>query len=178
MSWYRPASDLTLAAFLTVLVLSGCGFAPLYGSDAATKTTAAQNVSSVAIGNIPDARGQYLHNALIDRFYRSGRPADPAYTLTMTPLVVHETDLGIGKDASVTRVQTEITTTIKLQDAKSNKPVLERYVRASGGHNIYAGQYATIVAKDASETQALDDLAAQIEQELALYFSRPGQKLP
>lgn len=173
MSWYRY-----FAALAAVVLLAGCGFSPLYGTNRNDAPMQRGIPASIAIGNIPDARGQYLRNALIDRLYREGRPSSPAYTLTIAPLTVSQTDIGIGKDASITRVQTEISTTIRLQDSRTGKTLLERFLRTSGGHNIFAGQYATLVAEETAENRQLDDLATRIERELALYFSGQAQQQP
>src|SRR5690606_16052602 len=54
---------------LATLVLAACGFSPVYGTLGQGQSAAAEAyLSQVSIDNIPDREGQYLRNALIDRF--------------------------------------------------------------------------------------------------------------
>ena len=55
---------------LSLTLLPGCGYQPLYGAN----TPAAQQLPLVQINNIPDRLGQQLRNRLIDRFYQRRPP--------------------------------------------------------------------------------------------------------
>ena len=168
MSWSRALAAIVVAAFL-----SACGFTPVYAPDVASA-----RFSSVEIGNIPDSDGQYLRNALIDRIYTSGRPQQAAYSLLMSRLVTEKSGIGVGKDASSTRVQMKVHVIMTLIDNATQARVLERELRAFGGYNVFAGQYATIASAEAAKKWALDDLANQAMRELGLYFNRPPGILP
>ena len=161
------------ALFLSALLfLSACGFSPLYGThgDNAVK----YHFASVFIGNIPDHEGLYLRNALIDRLYSHGRPAAPQYRLEIAKITTLKQDLDITKSSSATRAQLRLSTKITLYDAKTEEVLLNRNLLAMTSYNILQSQFTTRVSEDDAQRSALDDLARQIEQQLALYFGRSG----
>jgi LPS-assembly lipoprotein len=157
---------------LLALILSACGFQPMYGdrSDAATSA----NYSNVDILNIPNRDGQYLRNQLIDRMYLNGRPAGAQYTLRIFPLRTLTTNIGIEKDATSTRAMAEVDTTIQLIDNATQKVLLQRDIRATGGYNLLDNQFATIVSRQAVDEHMLEEVADDIVTELGLYFHRAG----
>lgn len=158
------------AVFIALSFLSACGFSPLYGQ--AHDGNAPARLAQVAIGNIPDREGQILRNSLIDRFYRDGRPADPAYTLDVDPLREDLTDLDVTKSADATRGQLRLSTRITLHDAKTGDTLLERNLTSITSYNILLSQFTTRVSENNARENAVEDLARQIEQQLALYFRR------
>lgn len=155
---------------LTLLFLGACGFSPLYGThgDNAVK----YHFDSVFIGNIPDREGQYLRNALIDRLYGHGRPADPQYRLEIAKITTRKQDLDVTKSSAATRAQLRLSTKITLYDSKTGEVLLKRDLLAVTSYNILQSQFTTRVSEDDAQRSALDDLARQIEQQLALYFNR------
>lgn len=154
-----------------VLALAGCGFAPLYGSRG-DNAAVARHFDSVVIGNIPNREGQYLRNALIDRLYSSGRPAAPRYELHISQVRESITDLDITKSSSATRAQLRLNAEMKLRDSTTGEIVLERGLTAITSYNILQSQFTTRVSEEDARRAALDDLARQAEQQLALYFGR------
>jgi LPS-assembly lipoprotein len=157
---------------IAVLLLSACGFSPLYGTHSATeKAGVAASLDQVRIDNIPDRSGQYLRNALIDRFYRGGTPADPRYVLHVTPVYETRTDLDITKSSSATRAQLRLDVEMTLVDHRGGTTVLQRKLIAITSYNILQSQFTTRVSEEAARQSALDDIAGQIERHLALHFS-------
>lgn len=152
-----------------LLLLSACGFAPIYGDN-----TVSAPLGQISIASIPDRDGQYLRNALLDRFYRNGTPADPAYILQTAAIGETRTDLDITKNSAATRAQLKLETTITLRDRSTNREVLHRKLSAVGSYNVLQSQFTTRVSEDSARRAALDNLAQQIERHLSLYFSRPG----
>jgi LPS-assembly lipoprotein len=150
------------------MFVAGCGFAPMYGSH----TSSGAKLDSIYIDNIPDREGQYLRNALMDRFYHGGRPADPAYVLKIAALRERISDLDITKGSDATRSQLKLTTTMTLRDEKTDQVLLERDLISIASYNILDSQFTTRVSQEATRENALDDLARQIEAQLALYFDR------
>lgn len=154
---------------ITLALLAACGFTPVYAP--AENGVAVQNVlNQIEISNIPDQSGQFLKNRLIDRFYKKGRPLDADYFLEVTPVIETITDLDITETSDATRAQLRLLTTIRLYEKGSGKASLERDLRSVTSYNILPSQFTVRVSlKDAREN-ALEDLARQIEQQLALYF--------
>ena len=165
-----PAKILIVA--LTLLALSACGFRPLYGTTPKVENgTVASTLAQVQIDNIPDRSGQYLRNALMDRFYRHGRPVDPLYTLQVTNLTENLTDLDITKSGSATRAQLRLEIDITLVDHRGAQTAMKRRLVAITSYNVLNSQFTTRVSEEAARQSALDDLAAQIERHMALFLS-------
>lgn len=162
-----------LFALAALLVLvSACGFRPLYGTTPKVENgTVANTLAQVQIDNIPDRSGQYLRNALMDRFYRNGRPADPLYTLQVTGLTENLTDLDITKSSSATRAQLRLEADINLIDHRGAQTAMKRRLVAITSYNVLNSQFTTRVSEEAARQTALDDLAAQIERHMALFLS-------
>lgn len=154
--------------FLLALTLTACGFTPMYGQ----KGAVTQTFDQIEIGNIPDYEGQYLRNALIDRLYQNGYPAQPRYQLNLSKVNERLTDLDITKSADATRAQLRLDTTLTLRDKDSDKILLSRKLMAITSYNKLNSYFTTRVSEKAARENALDEIARQTEQELALYFNR------
>ena len=113
-----------------------------------------------------------MRNALMDRLYNQGRPGTPQYNLNVSAIHQQRRDLDITKSSSATRAQLQVNTTITLSDSKTGSILLKRDLRALTSYNILQSQFTTRVSEDDAQRSALDDLARQIEQQLALHFNR------
>lgn len=156
-----------------LLVLSACGFRPLYGNHSLSTTEAVrEGLNAIDIMNIPDQAGQYLRNALMDRFYSQGRPgANARYKLDISPISESRTDLDVTKTSDTTRAQLRLATSLVLKDAEGTV-LLERDLMAITSYNVLQSQFTTRVAEETARRNALDDLARQIEMQMLLYFNR------
>ena len=129
-------------------------------------------LARVQINNIPDREGQFLRNALIDRFYVNGRPAEPAYILTVSKISEQTYDLDITKSSDATRAQLKLRTTMNLKDAQTGDVVLTRKLQAISSYNVLTSEFATRVSENNTRENALTELARQIEQQIGLYLKR------
>jgi LPS-assembly lipoprotein len=159
MWWFKSCAGAAL-----LLTLASCGFTPLYGSAAPRP--------EVFVASIPDRDGQELRNLLIDRIYAHGVPQAAPYELRIEPLKISAADLGIQKDATVTRTEIEIGAHMTLVDTKTGATVLERHLRAVGGYDVLDEQYATLVTRRSVTDRVLAELADNVVTELSLYFSK------
>lgn len=163
-----------LCFLASILLLAACaGFHPVYGVNKYTPVGAEEVLSQVDIGNIPDREGQYLRNQLIDRFYRSGgRPVNPRYTLSVSPVTESILNLDITKTSDSTRAQLRLNTAFTLLDTVRGEEIMQRNLGSIVSYNILSGKFATRVSEDNARLNALNDLADQIENQLSLYFKR------
>lgn len=113
-----------------------------------------------------------LRNALIDRFYRNGRPIDAPFILNLTPIQENLTDLDITRESDSTRTQIRLRTDIRLTERASGQSLLTRRMESVTSYNVLGSEFATRVTREDARRNALADLARQIEQELSLYFAR------
>lgn len=161
-----------LVILSSVLLLSACGFQPLYGSGVGDAQNVTEGLNSISIQNIPDREGQYLRNALIDRFYKGGRPVDIDYVLTVSPIRETKRDLDITIESDTTREQLRLDTSMTLRYKNTGEVVMDRKLYALSSFNVLSNEYATRVSENSSRENALDDLARQIELQIALFMKQ------
>ncbi len=168
-----------LLSVTACLLCAACGFQPMYGSHSSIigqeQSGIHEKFAQIGISNIPDREGQFLRNALIDRFYDSGRPANPRYTLNVSKIIESTYDLDITISSDATRAQLTLTTDMSLVDNENKKEVLSRKLKASASYNIMESKFATRVSEQNTRENALNELARQIELQIALYFERAGK---
>ncbi len=155
---------------LSVLLVSACGFHPVYGVNKYTSVGVEERLQAITIDNIPNREGQYLRNQLIDQFYRNGRPNNAHYRLAITPIQEIERDLDVTIDSDTTRGQLRLTTTMNLIDTQNGEVLLTRNLRSIASFNIIESQFANRVSEQDTRENLLKDLARQIEEQIALYF--------
>jgi LPS-assembly lipoprotein len=159
-----------LSAFLISLLVSGCGFQPLY-SQTNTLAGNASVLDHVWIEQIPDADGLELRNALIDRFYHHGSPNDPRYILKVR-LILSTRDLAIRKNDTTTRAQLVFRADYQLVDTETRQIIDSGNTRAIGSYNILSSQYTTLVTQNAARVQALQELADKLTLRLGIVLTR------
>jgi len=174
MSWFEMPARRGLAhlTLLACLALSACGFRPLYGVDSAShRPGAAKEFAAIEIPPLPDRTGQQLRNMLIDSLHPGGADAEFRYRLSVT---LKEVDLNLGllQNATSTRGQVRIMAQYWLVDAKSGATLQHEILRTSTGYNILINQFGSILSADDARQKGLQQVADDITQRLALYFSK------
>lgn len=159
-------------ALISLLLLTACGFEPVYGVNRNTAVGVESKLQQVEIGNIPDREGQFLRNALITRFYRDGRPTNPRYEIDVEHIREYLSDLDITIDADATRGQLKLITSMRLIDLQTRETVLERDLISIASYNILASEFTNRVSEQNARENALNDLARQAEQHIVLYLKR------
>lgn len=154
-------------------LLSACGFHPMYKDTGNSDVRHAFDM--IYIENIPEREGLYLRNALMDRFYRNGRPHidNAAFILHISNIQEHITDLDITKSSDATRAQLKLQAQMTLKDRNTNEVILKRDLLAITSYNILRSQFTTHVSEETARENALNELANKIERQLSLYFNRP-----
>lgn len=155
------------------ILLSACGFQPLYGGGG-TGRTPADELAAVRIAPLPDRIGQQMHNLLRDRLNPRGQPENPAYVLRMT-LAESRQQLGVRKDETATRANLILSAKIVLRDAESNDILLDSHLRSINSYNILTNQFATTVSEKNARDRALRELSEDVRARLAVYFSQVRQ---
>lgn len=155
-----------------ICLLPACGFTPLYSKTG--NHDVQSSFDQIYIGNIPNREGQYLRNQLMDQLYQQGRPSNAKYELSIEPIRIRKTDLDITKSADATRGQLRLQSLMKLKERETGKVIMERHLQAITSYNILQSQFTTRVSEENARENALNDLARQIENYLALYFKNPN----
>lgn len=163
--------------FLIMASLTACGFEPMYGTHAGGGQETLQglpaNLGQIDIAVIPNREGQILRNDLIDRFYKTGYPTNPAYRLVVSPLVEKLTELDITKSSEATRAQLRLKSHMVLTDPQG-KVLFTRDLQTVTSYNVLNSEFATRVTEDNARQNAIHELARQIELNLSLYFHGPS----
>ncbi len=155
---------------LACLVLSACGFRPVYGTgNSENDSPVAMDLNNIVIENIPERNGQILRNYLIDRMYRAQRPEKPLYTLKVS-LTSGEEDLGILANATATRSLLNMYGNYALYDSKG-KPLLTGVAHSVASFNRLDQMYGTVAARENAYERTLHEVSEQIVNRLSLYFS-------
>ncbi|MFN3076112.1 MAG: LPS assembly lipoprotein LptE [Alphaproteobacteria bacterium] len=179
-----------------VVAEAACGFRPLYGRHGASGVAVAQ-LETVAIEPVDtvanrdrsglllqntDRIGQQLRNHLYERMTPKGLPQHPRYTLEVQ-LSTRTDNLGIRKDASATRANLVVSAKIYLRTIDSDRKsyLFLETLRSVASYNLLDAQYATVTSQRDAEERATRQLADDITNRLATYFSQaqtPGSKKP
>ncbi len=160
-------------ALTIIFLLSACGFSPMYGANSSKNNTAVKTeLTNIDIAIIPDREGQYLRNALIDRFYVHGNPAAPQFRLVVKEVDENVSNFDVTIDSEVTRRQLKLSTSMSLIDLDSGSIVLRRALQSITSYNVLESEFSTIVTEQSARDAALDDIARQIERSVVLYFKK------
>ncbi|MGB9153047.1 MAG: LPS assembly lipoprotein LptE [Alphaproteobacteria bacterium] len=161
-------SRLSLA--LALLLLSACGFRPVYGTHTTEDgVSVSSDLNSVAIDSIADRNGQMLRNDLIDRMYGKNRPAQPLYTLTVK-VTSSEQDLGILANATSTRSMLNMYGDFVLTD-EFGKTVLKGSAHSVASFDLLDQMYATVASREDANERTIHEVGEQIVNRVSLYFS-------
>jgi LPS-assembly lipoprotein len=162
MWWFR-------GLLLALPLLASCGFQPLYAERG--EATAADQLAAVRIEPMPDRSGQILYNALRDGLNPQGRPASPDYLLRVELDETSE-ELALRTDETATRVNLTLTAAFALLPIDGRQPVFQGVSRTTTAYNVLTSPYATLTSSEDARARALDDIAREIRQRLAIYLTR------
>ncbi|MEZ5893551.1 MAG: hypothetical protein R3C58_10500 [Parvularculaceae bacterium] len=157
-----------LTAIITcALLLSGCGFRPLY----ATAENEAPLSRLVRVENVggPDTIAPQITDALNARFDAAG--VDPRYFLYVSATEGAER-LAVQIDATVTRYNYRLAAKYLAVDRQTGAR-FSGSARAVTAYNIVRSQYSTLFAEKAAVEKAATLLAEEIERDLLIRFSEP-----
>lgn len=173
MSWSRRralSAGTLIGSLFAAVMLGGCGFKPLYGSNAGDPDAAAK-LAQVDINTIPNRQGQILRNRLIDRFYIAGYPSQTVYRLDIS--VESRTDkLSLKNDASTERGSLTSTANFHLIEKATNKVVAQGTSQAQIGYTVLEEQYGGVATVNELRERSLEQIADDITLRVATALGR------
>ena len=151
------------------LLLTGCGFTPMYGTDA-ENSSVTQAMAAIDIEEIPDRLGKQVHNNLLDAITPGGMPGSAQYRLQVQLLEERE-DVGLRQDASVTRANYRLRAQFRLIDNNDEAVLIHGSTWAETAFDVTSSDYSTLIAERAAQERlardvALDDIAAFLDEQL------------
>lgn len=170
---HRTNGITALTLLAAAILLSACGFRPLYG-ERAHSASAVQHMAAIEIAPIPDRVGQELQNQLRIRLNPRGAPANTKYRL-LTRLSEVRTDLAIRDDASATLANLQLIANYTLQDAATNAVLYSGQSRFTASYNLVRSQFANLVAEDDARSRAVEAISDDMRIRLGIYFDRQAK---
>lgn len=161
---------LSLTLALCALMLSACGFTPIYGTKGEGGAYVQKALNNIVIANIPNENGQFLRNKLIDRLYFKGRPLKPEAKLYVN-LSYIEADSGIQKDATSTRSRLHMSASFYLISVESRKRIFTSHASTIASYGKLDAQYGTLATQRDAYKRALIEVSEQIINRLSLFYA-------
>jgi LPS-assembly lipoprotein len=170
----------SLAAFLLVAALAGCGFQPMHArppaagaetgeSKIAARPAARAELAAIAVAPIADSSGQMLRNELTFLFAARGESVAPRYGLDVT-LTETISRFAVQVTGIATRANLRLDAHYVLRDLTSGEILLRGHTHASGSFDLLADEFATLIAARDAREQAVDRLARLIDLRLGAHF--------
>ncbi len=165
----RPLTAVTLA-LAAGLVLSGCGFRPLYG-DYAPGVSAHEELSRIRLNTRNDRVDYLVRTNLIDRLHTTRASAEPKYELRVR-LRDEREGVAVERDASITRFNYQLVAVYELTDIETNEVMFNGKSRSVAAYNVVDNQFATLSAQRDAEERAAQDIADDVKIRIAIFFDR------
>jgi LPS-assembly lipoprotein len=164
-----------LAVVSLGLLLSACGFRPLYATGPGGAGPA-NALAAIYVEPIPERVGYELRNQLLDRLGGMGRANGAAYRLKIS-LRENSEGVAIRPNASITRYNYTLLAHYDLFPTGGGTAVKSGDVSALAAYNVASSPYATVVAAQDAGDRAAGDIAERVRVELAVFFRDAGPSL-
>jgi LPS-assembly lipoprotein len=175
MGSFRAIARSCGAVALVAVLVTGCGFQPLYathsivGDDAGVEPAAREELAATEVAPISDRPGQLLRNELLFLLEASGEAAAPRYSLgvglteTLTTLAVQITGLA-------TRANLRLNARYALTDLATGQILMQGQAEALGSYDLLDNEFATLIAARHTREQAAKRLARVLHTRLAAFY--------
>ena len=182
MSRFEPSArrpiflSQAFSLIFAALILSSCGFRPVYGPAGAEAPSPTDQLAAIRIDPLRERAGQKLHNYLRDRLNPDGQPVEPAYRL-LIHLSSSTKVLAFRSDNTGTRATITLSSDFALRSIADGRILYTGQVRVGTGYNILNEAYPTNVSATDAVDRGLRELSDGIALRLAVYFSTEGDEL-
>lgn len=167
-----------LISTLILLMVSACGFEPLYvqkkhnnlwyfGGEFDASITS--EMSQIKVEPIEQRFGQEVRNQLLDLLTPKGIPSKPHYRLFVELEAQEITQQALRRDITATRERVRYQVVYHLVD-KENNNLVDGDSVAYVSYDILANPYSTTIAKKKTASDAAKIIANDIALRLGAYF--------
>ncbi|MBL4802469.1 MAG: hypothetical protein JKY45_11300 [Emcibacter sp.] len=161
---------------ISVLLLSACGFKPMYGQFSDGETDLRDVMANIRVASITEHGrasriGQVIRNDLMDRLTPFGETGAAEYILTVT-FLVEEHGYGIREDESVTLQNLKLVTAFQLEEVATSKIILDSAARALVTYDLAQSDYSNMIARNASLKRLAQDVSNQMSTRIGAFFSK------
>ena len=153
---------------IAALILTGCGFQPLYGDGGSMVGPTLQNVY---VEPISDRVGYELRNNLLDLFNATGQADNAQFRLKLS-LSETEEAVVLQTNTAITRYNYTLTAHYELIPRASTQAVKAGDVTSLTAYNVAAAPflYSTVTAQRDAKNRAANDIAERIRTQIAVYL--------
>ena len=173
MSWFRfnrgPAYRVLTVSILAGMLLTGCGFSPVYREDSSNSVR--QYLAQIEVAQIDGYRGLQLRNRLNEKTSPTGVVDVPRFRLSVSLESSTEAVL-ILLDNTVTRQNLRMNASFTLIDLSSGEMVFKGNSVSVGSYNVVNTEFATISAEDNAAERAVREIGEEIFDLLVVHFNR------
>ena len=155
---------------MVLVLVSACGFRPLYGS----RTTSASTVDAMAqivVGRLTGRYGQIIRNQLLDHLTPFGKSSAPRYRLQLD-IETQKEALAIEQDETVERFNFQLIARYKLVDLTTASTVFRARSQSIAAYNVVRSDYATLIAEQDAAARVAREVTDDIKLQLAVFFDR------
>lgn len=160
-----------------ILMLSACGFEPLYvqkkhnnlwyfGGD--FDTSIVNDMAKIKVEPIEQRFGQQIRNQLLDLLTPKGAPKKPKYRLYVE--LVEKVVVQQAMRQDITATSERVTYRVNYRLIEDNNELVNGNSVAYVSYDILANPYSTTIAKKKTETDAAKIVANDIALRLGAYF--------
>lgn len=150
------------------LLLSACGFEPLYATNESATRPALQSVRLAGV-KASDIARPAVTRALARRTAPAALESEAEYELEVTVRELAQA-LAVQIDDSVTRYNYRLLADYVLTPRNGGKEIKGK-AEAVASFNVVASQYSTLYAEEAAREKAARALAEKIERDILLEFA-------
>lgn len=168
-----------LSSILMLMLLTACGFKPMYGSSAVGGAGLAQIMANIKIEPVRSMSGrqerlaQLIENNLQNRISPVGSNGKASYILKAS-YEVQERGYGIREDESVTLQNLRLTVAFQLVDINSDQPIMDGTARAIVTYDLVQSDFSNMTARQSSLERLAEEVANQVVTRVGTYLSNNG----
>lgn len=150
-----------------VLGISACGFQPLMSGE---NTSTRHQLEQIRVEVIADRSGQILRNYLLDDLTPRGVRGSAAYRL-LVQLYEPRREVAIRRDDTASRLAYTAAATFQLQDS-TGRIVFSGHSQSETTFAVTNSEFATLSGLTGARDRVLQEVSADIRQQLAGFFSK------
>ena len=159
-----------LACAIALILLSACGFKPLYGTSGLVAESVSSKLASVNIPEQSTRAGQLIRNAILSAIAPVGTNATTEYQFDMTPKTGEE-DSVEAQNTDVLRRSYRLSVAFDLVKITTGKSVYSGKTFSYVSYDRTGVPFANQQARTNAEERAAGEVALDIRTRLAAYFS-------
>lgn len=162
---------------LSLLLISACGFKPMYGQNSESGAGLAQVMANIKIDQIRNASGrqerlsQLLQNNLNERISPLSSDGSVTSYILKADYNLQEAGYGIREDETVTLQNLKLSVDFALVDVDTDQSIMDGTARAIVTYDLVRSDYSNKIARETSLERLSEEVANQIITRIGTYLN-------